>query len=310
MSEWRWEFLRRDPEYIKDWQDYRSWGRNFELALKGDPEDDCYGFGLPYYPEEFEDCWDDVWRIFRKYGLARLLDPSISRPKHLWFHFVPFRADLKDIPELRTSRIQRIPWKLQHPYLAWFELWNPIEPQIAFMTDVLKREQLFALQALAKLLPEGAGRQNKTLKNWVPPEMEVLMRKPGERLKKRRSSIYPSAIRNRKLDPTDWPKHLRVWDAVNAGVSPKDIGVKVLGFPEGDYSKAISNAQAVYEAAQGMWRKIRAERIEAPAVGREEALYEDSHNVIPPIRKGSPRLDDWLTCLHPRLHKLLLTSLV
>jgi hypothetical protein len=100
-----------------------------------------------------------------------------------------------------------------------------------------------------------------------------------------------------------------VLDARNAGVSYKEIGIQVLGFSKGDYAQAMSNAQAVHEAAKGMWRKIRAERVEGPVLGFEDVRFQDSFNVIPPFKDGSARLDNWLNCLHPRLHQLLLPSL-
>jgi hypothetical protein len=126
LAQWGWEFLRRDAEYRKDWENERENNHPFHLALEGDPED--FGFDIPYYPENHEDRWGDIWRILRKYGLARLLDPSVAAPQHLRFYFVPFAPDLADNPQLRTLPIKAhsIPWKLQNPYLAWFDLSKPI----------------------------------------------------------------------------------------------------------------------------------------------------------------------------------------
>src|SRR5262245_53144640 len=74
LTYWRWEFLRRDTHYRDEWTKYRADKSPFRIAMEGDADG---GFDLPYYPEEHENRWSDIWRFLRKYGLARLLDPTV-----------------------------------------------------------------------------------------------------------------------------------------------------------------------------------------------------------------------------------------
>jgi len=67
LTEWRWQFLRRSPEYRKDWETYRKDKYPYKIAIEGDPNDATLHY--PFYPEEHERQWNGIWRFLRKYGL-------------------------------------------------------------------------------------------------------------------------------------------------------------------------------------------------------------------------------------------------
>jgi hypothetical protein len=319
LTQWRWEFLRRDAEYRKEWETYRDRKHPFSsLAIEGDSDD--FDFDIPYYPQgnpKDEECWGDIWRILRKYGLARLLDPSVAEPKHLRFYFVPFAPDLEDNPQLRTLPIKAhsIPWKLQNPYLAWFDLSKPITPQLCHYSALLQREQAFAFQLLADRTrdpntePEKI-KWDKIDENIPKPQsvidaelVEILAQSGGIKLKW--ASSVSAVKRAKRPDEKQYPTWLRVLDARAKNVSWANIGKVVLRL-DGD---ASSHARMAHKAAQKLWWKIPVERSLGPGIGGEEAKWEDSHSVLPSLQANKALLRDWLDKLPPRLARLMLSSL-
>jgi len=305
LTQWRWEFLRRDEEYRQEWETQLESNHPFRLALKGDHD---IGFDIPYYPEEYEERWEDIWRILRKYGLARLLDPSVCHPTDLRFYFVPFRPDLRDIPELKKGEIQTIPLNLKYPYLAWFDLWRPIDPQIEHYRKLLIREQRIAWglfrnkKTLKQVLQDRKQGIKPELPTWVKAELDASFSSdknwPG----------HSHARRDRIPVQEDWPKFLRVLDARSENSSWQSIGVKVLQLKK-SYAQASSNAKAVHKAALVMWWKISIERSLGQPLGMEEARWEDSHSVVPTMRGEHSLLFNWLDLLPPRLKTIFLSSL-
>lgn len=307
LAEWRWEFMRRDDDYRKEWENYRSRGGRFKIALEGNHSDpDAY---FPYYPEGQQDLWDDIWRILRKYGLTRLPDPSVCSPAELRFHFVPFAPDPEDNPQLRDVEVNSIPLKLKFPYLGWFDLWKPIEPQLEHYRDLLKREQDFALQLLEdrkKQLPnqrnEKAGKKRKSI---IEAEMEQALAIAQGTWTASQSASRSPAKRNRIPVMEQWPKFLRVLDAREEGASWGEIGKEVLKVRRniGD------NAKMTWRAAKKLWWKIPVERTLSPIVGMEESHMGSSYSVFPPIPAGKPILQEWFDLLHPRISTIMLSSL-
>jgi hypothetical protein len=111
-----WEFLRRDEQYRKDWEHYTALDHPFKLALTADPHD--RKLLLPFYPEEYRDRWDDVWKMAKKYGLLRLPDPSIKVPRLLAFFQIP-----QDLIQVVIDRKR------------------PIKPQLAAYSKILTTQQ-------------------------------------------------------------------------------------------------------------------------------------------------------------------------
>ena len=330
LTQWRWEFLRRDAEYQKDWKAYKASNHPFRFALEGDPEDEC--FDMPYYPEEFEDRWGDIWRILRKYGLARLLDPSVANPKHLRFYFVPFGADAQDIPELRKAKIHTIPWKLQYPYLVWVDLSKALEPQTEYYWDLLKREQGIAIQRIKDEIEKNKKKeykepqeeqerqeQNKKEKrkkrNWIQDEIDTVFASinPSSEEQLMEQPVCVPAIKAYKPSQKRWPTFLRVLDARGQKTpTPWKIICEQLLQEEKeglDYDTASGRAKQTHKAAQTMWRKIPIERSLGSPLGMEDARWADSHSVLPPFVVKKALLSDWLELLPPRLNTILLSSL-
>lgn len=308
MDQWRWEFLRRDAEYRKEWENERENNHPFHLAVEGDPDD--FGFDIPYYPEEHEDRWGDIWRILRKYGLARLLDPSVANPKHLRFYFVPFRPEPQDIPELKGVKIQTIPWKLQFPYLGWFDIWRPIEPQIEYYRQLLKREKGFALDRLN----DSIGRSGKKKTSWAQADIDdalASLEPPSKQEKLLKQTVRPPATRERGPLQENWTKFLRVLDARSQKTRWLTIAKQVLNKDMAIYDEdqATSHAKQTYKAAEAMWWKIPIERSLGPALGMEDAGWEDSYSVIPPLGGEHSLLSTWLDLLPPRMKTILVSSL-
>ena len=312
LDQWRWEFLRRDAEYRNQWESQRENRHPFHLALEGDPED--FGFDIPYYPENHEDRWEDIWRILRKYGLARLLDPSVPNPKDLRFYFVPFRPDPQDIPELKKANIRNIPWKLQYPYLAWFDIWKPIEPQIEYYRELLKREKGFALDRL----DETIGRSGKKKTTWAEADLDAFIASwepPSKKEKLMKQTVRPPAIRARGPSQEDYPKFLRVLDAHSDKTLEKTrwltIGKEILkkGMDVYDETQIRSHAKQTYKTAQAMWWKIPIERTLGPVSGMEDDGWKDSHSVLPPLGGEDSLLSNWLNLLPPRMKTILISSL-
>lgn len=315
LTQWRWEFLRRDAEYRQDWQTYRTSNHPVPLALDGDPDD--FGFDIPYYPLEHEECWKDIWRILRKYGLARLLDPSVAAPQHLRFYFVPFAPDLEDNPQLRAIPIKAdsIPWKLQYPYLAWFDLSKPITPQIRHYSALLKKEQAVAFQLVADHARDPNEKPetiewDKIDENTPKPKsvndaelVEFWALSQGINLKWKNS--LAAVKRDKRPEETQYPTWLRVLDARAEKVSWAKIGTEVLGRD----SDASSHARMAHKAAQNLWWKIPIERYLGSVMGMDGATWDDSHSVLPPLEAKKPLLLDWLDKLPPRLASIMFSSL-
>jgi hypothetical protein len=309
LTHWRWQFLRRDREYRKEWEAYRARGGPFNIALEGNPSDPDLFF--PYYPDEHEDLWDDIWRVLRKYGLTRLHDPSVSSPAELRFHFVPFAPDATDNPQLRGVEVRSIPWQLQYPYLGWFDLWKPIEPQIRHYRALLQREQDFALQLLTDRAEhassKGSKKGGKKRKSIIEAEMEEALAIAQGTWDPSQFKVRSSAKRDRIPIIEQWPKFLRVIDAREQGASWGVIGKEILCVRD----NVQANAKATYNAATTLWWKIRIERDQSQIVGIEEGLrMEDSFSIFPPLPAGKPLLQTWFDLLHPRLSRIMLSSLM
>lgn len=303
-TEWRWEFLRRDAGYIKEWENYRLNKHPFSLALVGDSND--AGFDIPYYPPEYEDRWTDIWRLLRKYGLARLLDPSIASPQHLRFYFVPFAPDPKDNPVLRNIKIKEelIPWKLRLPYLAWFDIWKPIGPQLEFYAELLNREQSIALDLLTQRADDTKGGKKK--KGYIQSEIEktIAFIEAGSKLP---ISIQHTsrAKRDKRPKKEQYSRWLRVLDAKAHRASWGIIG-KTLFADSYDPSIKARNAHL---AATSLWWKIPVERSLGPVMGMEEARWQDFHSAFPPFESKDPILHNWLNLLPPQLSRIVVSSL-
>ena len=87
---WKWEFLRRDSNYRKDWDKHRHSGHPFQLAvLEEDDSKPISNEDYDFYPEQHPDLWGEIRRLLCTYGLPRLHCPALSFPKHLNFYVVP-----------------------------------------------------------------------------------------------------------------------------------------------------------------------------------------------------------------------------
>ena len=300
---WRWEFLRRDDGYRREWKRYRSSKHSFRLAIEGDQAE---GFDIPYYPEGHQDCWGDIWRLLRKYGLARLLDPAIARPHYLPFYFIPFAPDPLDDPQLQNIKIkeEHIPWKLRFPYLAWFDIWKPIKPQLDFYTELLNREQSIALDLLRQRAVEIKG--GKNTKGFMQKEVEEIIAHLQSGSTAPRSARPPSRAR-RDIDSKNelYPTRLRVLDARRQKASWGAIG-KMLFAGEND---CIGKARSEYRAAKSLWWKIPVERSLGPIIGMEEACFQDSYSVLPALESHDPIVNNWLNLLPPTLRRLVVSAL-
>lgn len=95
----------------------------------------------------------------------------MADPNDLRFYFVPFAPDLQNTPEFRKANIHTIPWKLQYPYLAWFDLSKALEPQIGYYWELLTREQGFATEHLDDLL----GRKKKKKTKWRHADIDAIL---------------------------------------------------------------------------------------------------------------------------------------
>jgi hypothetical protein len=109
---WKWEFLRRDEQYRKDWEHYAALDHPFKLALTGNPHE--RKLLVPFYPRQYRDQWADVWKMAKKYGLLRLPDPSIKVPRLLSFFQIP-----------------------QDGIQVWLDLTRPLNPQLSAYSKLL-----------------------------------------------------------------------------------------------------------------------------------------------------------------------------
>ena len=114
LSQWRWEFLRRDEEYREDWEHFRGLKHPFKLALEDDPVGP--GRNEAIYPIEYEDRHGHIYYCLWKYKLARLLNPKIAKPSHLEFYPVPSEG-----------------------LLLWFDLALPLARQIKRAREILDK---------------------------------------------------------------------------------------------------------------------------------------------------------------------------
>jgi hypothetical protein len=302
LAQWRWEFLRRSAEYRGDWEIYRKDTHPFKIAIEGDPDDST--LYLPYYPEEHETQWEHIWRFIRKYGLPRLLDPRVSAPRYLNFHFVPFAADPEDNPEFRNTGvdIRSIPWKLQHPYLAWFDLSKPLRPQILHYVKALQYEKAIALDKLTHTSKS----KGETRKSFLQSERDKINAAiTGEHLDE--SNSRPPSKRNKKSRRDQWPKFLRVLDARAMKKKPSWATIGNMVFP--DKVDPSGQARMAAKTAKTLWWKIDIERYPGPNLWMEDASWHDSDSILPPLEANQPLLLDWLNKLPPRLSSIIFSSL-
>lgn len=127
LLHWKWQFLRRNEEYRDDWHRFLALDHPFQLALNKDPRDDR--FDSPRYPPKHPSRHADVWEVLKKYKLARLLNPSIDKPRRLRFYPAPGegisvcfdlqrplrdqmkRTEARLKARLKTLTRDRLPWK-------------------------------------------------------------------------------------------------------------------------------------------------------------------------------------------------------
>jgi hypothetical protein len=84
-NEWRWEFLRREPEYRRDWAKHYKQSYQYFLELSQDPGH------LGFYGKKIFSPDDPCFRAYtsdsvEKYGLRGLPNPSISRLTGISFY--------------------------------------------------------------------------------------------------------------------------------------------------------------------------------------------------------------------------------
>ena len=302
-TQWRWEFLRRSDEYRRDWEIYQEDPHPYKIAIEGDPDDST--LYLPYYPQEHEDRWEDIWRFLRKYGLARLLDPSVPTPRYLTFHFVPFAADPKDNPEFRQAGvdIRSIPWQLQNPYLAWFDLSKPLHDQILHYVKAVQREKAIALDKLTYTSKSKGGKRESYLES---ERAMILAAIEGVEVKE--SNARPPSKRNKKSKREHWPTLLRLLDARDLKQKPSWATIGDLLYH--DNKDPSSHARVTHnKTAQSLWWKIEIERNPGPNVWMDNVSWQDVDSVLPPLEANKPLLLDWLDKLPPRLSSIMFSAL-
>jgi hypothetical protein len=192
---------------------------------------------------------------------------------------------------------------------------SPFKPQIRHYSALLKREQAFALQLIADRTQDPNKRPKKIEwhkidENYPKPKsvidaelVEIWAMSQGIKLKWTNSVV--AVKRDKRPEETQYPTWLRVLDARGKKVSWTKIGTEVLG-PPGDTS---SHARMAHKGAQNLWWKIPIERSLGPGIGMEEARWEDSYSVLPPLEANKPLLLDWLDKLPPRLASIMFSSL-
>ena len=213
---WKWEFLRRDPQYRQDWQTHRRQAHPKVLAFSRE-DDQTLERDVDFYPEEYPEIWPEVWRLIRVYGLARLPHPGLARPNLLSFRAVP-----------------------EDEVLISIDLAQSLRPQLDNYFRYLKKHQKHGYQKLK---------------------------------------------RTREVDRQKWPLLLRILDAREVGCPFYQIGQDLLRIsPKKDKEVIVSNAEAEYNLARDMWKKIILPRqLDLPGLEPMELCFEsDFRSVFPP----------------------------
>ena len=214
-----------------------------------------------------------------------------------------------------SERVNVLPLTLQYPYLAWFDLWGDIAPQIEHYSQLLIREQGIALELLEadieknKKMEEKKKKKTSRIQSEIdtfcatlhPPSEEKLIEQP----------VRTPARRARGPSREDWTMFLRVLDAYSQKTPWLTSATQVLKKDMNTYDveQATSHAKQTHKTAQTMWWQIPIERNLGQPLGMEEARWEDSYSVVPTLRGEHSLLSNWLNLLPPRLKTIFISSL-
>lgn len=215
---WKWEFLRRDKVYRKDWLEYALttpayWAKQqteIQELSKIDMKpvykvlSESTGISLAiegqHYPLEYYAHMDGS---LEKYGLYSLPNPANPDPQHL--SFAPFAGTLICHSE-NWENSYDINLPKGHVALIIDET-KPLAPQLKEAEKLLKERQQ---------LQQGRVKRNKTTKEW------------------------------------DYPALLRTLDAKSAGIAVQLIGQEVLK----DNSNPEKSCADALKFGREMWQKI------------------------------------------------------
>lgn len=146
---WAWEFLRRNPEYRKDWEKTLALWEN---AIDDKPNLWAQLFNVDCSKENYQTRTlpfkgaRDKWGLF----LPEIINPSIDKPLVEWpfsfFHTYGYyygKDDLDNFPDLKSTEV-----------LAVFDMAKPIQQQLEYFKELLEEDQNYLLAYTELNIPE------------------------------------------------------------------------------------------------------------------------------------------------------------
>lgn len=132
---WAWEFLRRNPDYRKDWESALSRFLKGTVITRRSRDPDTPDFYLPVAEKEK---WSLGWG---------LVNPNTDRPSYL-----SLAISYATVNFVTGNKVQLVPNGLRYPW-AVFDLELPLKPQVARVLKILQDYQAVHMKDLHKVKP-------------------------------------------------------------------------------------------------------------------------------------------------------------
>ncbi|MEJ2345531.1 MAG: DUF2285 domain-containing protein [Gammaproteobacteria bacterium] len=215
---WRWEFLRRTPEYRQDWE--ANWPATFEAKPDIPPDHIRFRAKMP----------GAVAKYALPYGLP---NPAFSA-QQLQPSGLLFTRHLDEEPPPDSPELAELYESCEQEDVATEHAEGELSDElIVFPNNKVQCRALFDLDKPLK--PQLA---------TVEEQLKVLQKQRQGKLRRNRSQVPRE----------EWPTLLRVLDAISTGATYKDIGQLLYGVE--DYDAAGAKGKKKHDQALKFWATL------------------------------------------------------